>query len=118
MDAWRAALSELILLVRGFELVQSAGYAALVYSGFFLIVFLFEKREGADTTRYRTRNFANDILYTLFYKGGFYHVLLLAAVTNALGARLDFLRLSLLRDLPWFVGLAIFWIVGDLAMYW
>lgn len=118
MDAWPAQLTELVRLIHGVELVRSTGYATLVYTAFFLAVFLLEGREGGDPRRYRSRHFVNDVVYTLFYKGGFYNVFLLAAVTNALGSRLAFLQFELLRDLPWYVGLAIFWVVGDLAMYW
>jgi hypothetical protein len=69
------------------QLVRSAGHAILVYGAFVLTIYLFETRAGADPGRYRSRNFAIDVLYTLFYKGGFYSVLMLAAVTNALGPR-------------------------------
>jgi sterol desaturase/sphingolipid hydroxylase (fatty acid hydroxylase superfamily) len=79
---------------------------------------LLEGRAGADPARYRTRNFVNDFVYAVFYKGPFYYVLLLAAVTNALEPRLNFLQLNLLRGLPWPVGLAIFWIGGDFLSYW
>ncbi len=99
-------------------LAKSTAYAALIYGSFVLVVYLLESRAGADPARYRTRNFANDVLYTLFYKGGFYTVILLAAVTNALGSRLDFLQLNLLRQVPWPVGLVVFWVGGDFVTYW
>jgi hypothetical protein len=38
---------------------------------------------GRRSARYRTRNFFNDIVYTLFYRGAIYNVLILAAITNA-----------------------------------
>ncbi len=63
-------------------------------------------------------NFAIDVLYTLFYKGGFYAILVLAAVTNALGERLSFLQLNLLSGVPWPVGLVVFWVAGDFVTYW
>lgn len=118
MDAWLQSLLAWAQAVQAMPLLRSAGQAVLIYAAFLLAVLFFERRAGADRTRYRSRHFANDVLYTLFYKGGFYNVLLLAALTNALGTHLDFLQLNLLRDLPWYVGLAIFWVGGDLAMYW
>ncbi len=89
-----------------------------MYGGFVLAVFCSRPAGRADPARYRTRNFANDVLYTLFYKGGFYTVVVLAAVTNALGPRLEFLRLNLLGHVPWPVGLLVFWVVGDFLTYW
>ncbi len=111
-------LAELAGAVHLEQLARSTGHAILLYGAFVLTIYLLESRAGANPARYRTRNFALDVLYTLFYKGGFYSVLLLAATTNALGARLDFLRLNLLRDVPWPVGLAVFWIGGDFVTYW
>ena len=116
-----ALLEQLIAwarLVQALPLVRSAGLAMLIYTAFFLGVFLLERRAGVDVGRYRARNFYNDVAYTLFYKGGFYNVLMVAAVTNALQPQLPFLQLNLLHDLPWYAGLAVFWIGGDLAFYW
>jgi len=118
VESWVDAIGALMRSIQGVQLVRSAGHAVLVYLGFFLAVLLFEGRGGADTSRYRSRHFINDVAYTLFYRGGFYNVLMLAVVTNALGSRLDVLRLDLLRGLPWYVGLTIFWVAGDFAMYW
>ena len=111
-------LAELTALTHLDQLVKSAAYALVVYSGFLLAVYVLEARAGADRARYRTRHFANDVVYTLFYRGGFYNLFILAAVTNALEPRLGFLQLDLLRSLPWPVGLAVYWIGGDFAMYW
>ena len=100
------------------QLARSTAYAFLVYSAFLVVVYVLEVRGGADPARYRTRHFANDVLYTLLYKGGFFDILILAAITNALEPRLAFLQLNLLGDLPWPVGLALFWIAGDFVTYW
>jgi sterol desaturase/sphingolipid hydroxylase (fatty acid hydroxylase superfamily) len=43
---------------------------------------------------------------------------MLVAVTDALEPRLDFMRFQLMKDVPWQIGLAVFWVVGDFAMYW
>jgi sterol desaturase/sphingolipid hydroxylase (fatty acid hydroxylase superfamily) len=111
-------LAEFAASVHLAQLARSTAYAAVIYGGFVLTVYVLESRAGADPARYRTRNFANDVLYTLFYKGGFYTVVLLAAVTNALGPRLDFLQLNLLGHLHWTLGLLVFWIGGDFVTYW
>jgi sterol desaturase/sphingolipid hydroxylase (fatty acid hydroxylase superfamily) len=113
-----ARLAEFARAVHLEQLVRSTGYAFLLYTGFVLTIYLFESRAGADPARYRTRNFANDVLYTLFYRGGFYPVVLLAAVTNALGPRLEFLQLNLLGNFSWQIGLLVYWVAGDFVTYW
>ncbi len=118
MEALLQRVAQFAQLIDLGTLAKSTLKAFLIYSAFLLAVYLLEGRSGADSARYRTRNFANDVLYTLFYKGGFYTILLLAAVTNALEPRLGFLQLNLLQGLPWPVGLALFWILGDFVTYW
>ena len=118
MDALLQRIAQFAVLLDLGPLAKSTIKGFLIYSGFLLAVYLFERRSGVDAARYRTRNFANDVLYTLFYKGGFYNILILAALTNALGSRLGFLQLDLLRGLPWPVGLALFWVAGDFVTYW
>lgn len=102
--------------IQASELVRSVEWAVGIQAAFFVAVYLLERRAGADTARYRTRHFANDVAYMLFYKGGLYKVLVLAAVTNALDSR--FGSLHLLTGIPWPVGLALFWIGGDFITYW
>ncbi len=99
-------------------LARSAVWAVAVYGAFSSVVFLIERRQGRDLARYRTRNFANDVLYTLFYKASFYKVLVLAAVTNLVDSRFPGLKLGLLAGMSWPVGLAVFWIGGDFLTYW
>lgn len=111
-------IAQFALLIDLGPLARSTIKGFLIYSAFLLAAYLFERRSGADAARYRTRNFANDVLYTFFYKGGFYDILVLAAVTNALESRLGFMQLNLLQGLPWPVGLALFWIAGDFVTYW
>ena len=118
MESLAERIAQFVLLLGLGPLAMSAIKAFLVYSAFLLAVYLFERRAGVDAARYRTRNFANDILYTLFYKGGFYNILILAVLTNALGEKLGFLQLHLLRGLPWQVGLLVFWVAGDFVTYW
>jgi sterol desaturase/sphingolipid hydroxylase (fatty acid hydroxylase superfamily) len=111
-------VADFAALIHFGQLARSTAYATAIYTGFLLAAILLESRAGADSSRYRTRSFFNDVLYTLFYKGGFYSVLLLAAVTNALEPRLGFLQLNLFRQLPWPVGLLTFWVAGDFVTYW
>lgn len=111
-------LQRLAALIGASGLVRSFGWTVLIYTGFLLVVYLIERGSGISDARYHTRNFAIDVAYTLFYKAGIYQVLLLAAVTNVLSTRAGYLQLHLLRDIPWPVGLALFWIGGDFLTYW
>ena len=113
-----ARLAELSSLLHLEELARSLARALLIYAAFFVVVYALEMRAGADRARYRTRNFFNDIVYTLFYRGALYNVLILAAITNALEPRLGALRIDFLGGAPWLVQLAVFWIGGDFVMYW
>ena len=118
MDAVLAKIVDLGRLIHAGQLARSTAEACAIYGAFTLVVFLFERRAGVDPRRYRTRHFLNDVLYTLFYKGGFYNILILAAITNLLQPRMTILQFNLLGGVSWPVGLAVFWIGGDLAMYW
>lgn len=111
-------LAQLAERLHAAQLAKSVAWAAAIQGSFLVAVYLLERRAGVDTARYRTRNFANDVAYTLFYRGGIYAVLVLAMVTNVLESRLGFLRLNLLTGVPWPVGLAVFWIGGDFLTYW
>jgi sterol desaturase/sphingolipid hydroxylase (fatty acid hydroxylase superfamily) len=85
---------------------------------FAVAAYVFEARAGADRHRYVTRNFFNDVIYTLFYRGGFYSVFVMAALTNALEPRIAFLKLDLMAGAPWPLTLAAYWILGDFFIYW
>ncbi len=110
-----ADFAELIHLV---TLAKSMASAMAVYGGFVVVVYLLERRAGTDVTRYRSRNFANDVLYMFLYRGGFFSIFVLAAIVNALDTHVGFLRVNLLSGLPWPVGLALFWLGGDFLLYW
>jgi sterol desaturase/sphingolipid hydroxylase (fatty acid hydroxylase superfamily) len=118
----RAHLSPAVLdfaeRVHAGQIVASMFWAIGVYGAIFGIVYLLERRAGRDTARYRTRNFVNDVLYTIFYKGGFFDVLLLVTVTNAFESRLAGVRVHVLDGLPWLAGLLLYWIAGDFVTYW
>ena len=118
MDALLRRLADWAHLTQLGPLAKSALSGLLIYGAFLAVVFVLERRAGVPDARYRTRTFANDVAYTLFYKGGFYALLVLAAVTNAFQERLAFFQLDLLRHVPWPVGLFLFWVLGDFVTYW
>jgi sterol desaturase/sphingolipid hydroxylase (fatty acid hydroxylase superfamily) len=92
--------------------------ASVVLVVLFVFVFFCETRRGTDRSRYLTRNFFNDVLYSLFYRGGVYNVFIGAAVTNALGHRLDFFKIGLLQGLPLPVAAVLAWLTTDFLGYW
>ena len=100
------------------QLVRSLLYAVAIYTAFVIVVFGLEQRAGGAPGRYATRHFINDIAYTLFYRGGFFSIFVLAGITNALDTRTSFLHLKLLHGLPWPLGLALFWVGADFLFYW
>lgn len=99
-------------------LVRSVSWAVVVFAGLFVVVFVLERVSGADTSRYRTRNFANDLVYGLFYQGGAYNVLVWAPLAALLEPRVAFARLDLLLTLPAPVAYSVYWLGMDFAGYW
>lgn len=111
-------LAGLVRMLRLDELAAGTLQAGLLVAGFFVVIYLLERRAGADGSRYLTRNFLNDVLYTLFYRGGFYNVFFYAAIANLLEPRLGFLQLDVLSGLPVLAAGIIYWITVDFLGYW
>jgi sterol desaturase/sphingolipid hydroxylase (fatty acid hydroxylase superfamily) len=99
-------------------LAASTAKALLVLSGFFVLFWALEARSGADRRRYWSRNFLNDVVYAMFYQGGFYNVLVFAAVLNLLSPRLEMFELGLVEALPPPVDYVLYWVVVDFLAYW
>lgn len=83
-----------------------------------VLVFLLESLFGPKRSPYTSRTFVQDVLYTLFYQGGFYNALIWAAVANALDPRLSFFRVEVLAQLPPVAHILIYWVVVDFITYW
>jgi len=113
-----STLAELVETMRLQELGMSAVRAGLLLLPFLVAIVVLEGRAGADLTRYKTRNFLNDVVYSLFYRGAFYHILIFAAVANAFESKLQFLKFDLLASAPLWLALLVFWVVGDFLLYW
>ncbi len=118
MSEFGGLLSKFATMVHLGPLVNSLLYALAINTAFVIVVFALEWRAGASPAHYATRNFINDIAYTLFYQGGFFSIFVLAGIANALETRTSFPNLKLLQGLPWPVGLALFWVAGDFLLYW
>ena len=119
MDAstW-GSLIRLADLIRLRELATSLWHAAILPGGFFIGIYLLEVWQGEDRARYRSRHFANDMVYFLFFQGGFYSIFIGAAVVNAVGTRLSFLKFDLLAGLPLPLHYFVYWLVLDFIDYW
>lgn len=106
------------IILRLTELLYSAAAAAGVFAGFFVVFYLLERRAGGDLTRYRTRHFWNDVVYAMFYRGDFYHVLIGAALVTVLQPRLAFMQLDVFKDWSLPARAVAFWITSDFLGYW
>jgi sterol desaturase/sphingolipid hydroxylase (fatty acid hydroxylase superfamily) len=111
---WGALLESLQLA----KLATSVFHSVLILGAVVLAAFLLERRAGEDPERYKSRAFLNDVIYSLFYRGGFFNIFLFSALSNALQTKLAFLRPGLWPSLPLPVALALFWIGGDFILYW
>jgi sterol desaturase/sphingolipid hydroxylase (fatty acid hydroxylase superfamily) len=100
------------------ELAHATLATIVMVAGLFVLIFTLEWASGAKRTRYRSRTFAQDVLYALFYQGGVYTILIWSALANALGGRLDFLRIEVLARLPGPVHWILYWLVVDFCTYW
>lgn len=112
------ALVAFVERFRLLTLAKSTIYAIGFLGVFFVVIAFLEWREGADPKRYASRHFLNDVVYSLFYRGGIYGVFIAAAVTNALESNLAFMRVDLLSNLPFPAAVVLFWIISDFIGYW
>jgi sterol desaturase/sphingolipid hydroxylase (fatty acid hydroxylase superfamily) len=106
------------IILRLTELLYSAAAAAGVFAACFVLFYLLERRAGGDLGRYRTRHFWNDVAYAMFYRGGFYQVLIGAVAVTAFQPRLSFLQLDLFNGWPLPARAVAFWITSDFLGYW
>ncbi len=103
----------------GLDELAHAAVATLAWLvALLLVVFVFETLWGPKRSPYTSRTFVQDVLYALFYQGGFYNALIWAALANTLNARLSFLRIEILAQLPPAAHWVIYWIVVDFITYW
>ncbi len=104
--------------LRLLHLAGSFAIALAIPAAFAVVIALLERHRGLAPARYASAQVRQDLVYTVFYKTGIYRVAIQAVVTNLIEARMPGLSLQLLRGIPWPVGLAAYWIGGDLLTYW
>jgi sterol desaturase/sphingolipid hydroxylase (fatty acid hydroxylase superfamily) len=103
----------------GVNQLAHATVATLVWLvGLLAIVVLLETLTGPRRSPYTSRTFAQDVVYTLFYQGGFYNALIWAALANALNSRLSFFRIEILAQLPPIAHMVLYWVSVDFITYW
>jgi sterol desaturase/sphingolipid hydroxylase (fatty acid hydroxylase superfamily) len=99
-------------------LARASVYTLVLIGGLFAMVSVLERATGARPVAYGGRNFRQDVLYALFYQGGFYNVLLWSALANAMQDRLAFLKFEILAGLPGPVHWVLYWLCVDFLTYW
>jgi len=113
---------DLIHLVREL-LPPSEPWRSLARTSIFLIFMtsllaLIEGLSGADLGRYRRRAFLNDVLYTVFYQGGLYNLLIYVPIFSYVQKQLAFADLHLLSAAPGPVQFIAYWLIADFLGYW
>ena len=99
-------------------LAKATGFAFLIYFGASAVVLLLELRRSRSTAIIRSRAFMVDVAYAAVYRGGLFEVFFFAVIVNALESQLAFLKLGWLSGLPPILSVPIFWMLGDLFLYW
>jgi sterol desaturase/sphingolipid hydroxylase (fatty acid hydroxylase superfamily) len=90
----------------------------VLFAGLFLVIVLFEAISRVSLKRYMSRNFLNDLLYGLFYRGGAYTLFVYEPFFNSLRPKLAIIDLHLLGGIPSYWSLPIYFLVTDLLGYW
>ena len=111
-------VTRLVEAIQLTAILRSSMQTFVLVGGLFVVFFVAEQLAGAGRSHYRTRVFARDVTYAFFYQGGAYVVLIWAGIANALGDRLEFLRIEALAGLPGPVHWVLYWIAVDFITYW
>lgn len=90
----------------------------LITSAMYVIVYLAERAAGTRTNNYRSRAFAQDLSYWIYYRAGIDAFLIQAAIIAALERPLSFVDVGLLTDLPFAAHILLMLLVADFAAYW
>lgn len=110
----RAAWRSLIPGEFGRGFANALVYLAVLY----LVVLAIERVYGTRTRNYRSPEFAQDVVYYLYYRSGAHRILFTGAFFIALSEPLAFLDLRLLAPLPIVVQVCIGILISDFSMYW
>ena len=100
------------------QLARSTIYTLVLIGGLFAVIAPLERLTKAKRVAYAGRTFRQDVLYALFYQGGFYVLWLWSAIAGAMESRLAFLRIDVLVGLPAPVHWFLYWLSVDFLTYW
>lgn len=100
------------------RLLGSMRAATVLFAVLFVAVAICEACAGARLKRYLTRNFLNDVLYSMFYQGGIYTLFIYQPIFERLRPRLAILDLHLLGRMPAYWSFPIYVVILDLVGYW
>ena len=81
----------------------------------FTLAVAMELVSGGDPRRYLTRNFRNDLLYGIFYRGGVYVLFVYAPLVSLLKPRYSF---ALAEQLPFPIRAVVFFLATEFMLYW
>jgi sterol desaturase/sphingolipid hydroxylase (fatty acid hydroxylase superfamily) len=85
---------------------------------FATVIVVLEGLSSGDLTRYRSRQFLNDLAYSFFYQGGIYNLLIYVPVFSTLQQRLTWADLHVLSALPPVAAFVAYWLIADFLGYW
>jgi sterol desaturase/sphingolipid hydroxylase (fatty acid hydroxylase superfamily) len=100
------------------QLGGSMGHAIIFLTMLFLVVVVCEALSGGRLKRYASRNFLNDTLYALFYRGGIYTIFVYQPFFNSIRPKLAIFDLHLMANWHAYWSVPIFFVVADLFGYW
>jgi sterol desaturase/sphingolipid hydroxylase (fatty acid hydroxylase superfamily) len=83
-----------------------------------VVIWYLERRQGADTSRYRRRHFAHDVAYAWFYNSGAFGMLGASLVYRIIQERLGFMHVVLLEGLPIVAMAVLYAVLIDCVSYW
>ena len=112
------SVQHVVQAVRLKELLAGSINTCVFVSALLALFWSLEYFTGTQRSIYRSKVFIQDVVYALFYHGGFFTILIWAGVANALDSGLGILKIGVLAAWPAPVHWALYWIMGDFIHYW
>jgi sterol desaturase/sphingolipid hydroxylase (fatty acid hydroxylase superfamily) len=106
------------LWVQVAEIARGIAQSVATIAVLFVPIWYLERRQGASASRYRSRHFAHDVAYAVFYRSGICAMLGAAYLASGAATHLDMFRWELLAGTPPLVAGLVYWVLNDLVLYW
>ncbi len=100
------------------KLAKSMAAAIVLFAGLFIVIAPCEAKAGVSVKRYATRNVFNDLIYSLFYQGGIYILLIYTPFFDLVRGRLSLFDLHLVDRMPAYLSLPLYFLAMDFYGYW